>query len=132
MGARTSNGGGAAHSAFVLWQSARLVRAFFLNGSWRGFRPRPVGGRSVLRSGASTCIRRLTKNHGFIDGGERMAQVAGRPSPADKSHRPDSDTFDAIHVMKGDADALIRETELAAWLRSRLRVRMMGVVRSLD
>ena len=96
---------------------------FFLNGSWRGLPA--ASGRRPQRP-AKRAPQPVSADSPRITGSSMAAsawrRLQGRPSPADNSNRPDFDTFDAIHVMKGDADGLIRESELAAWLRSPLGV----------
>ena len=66
-------------------------------------------------------IHGLAMNHGFIDGNKHTAWVTARLFLADNSHSLDFDPLDAIQVMEGVAAGRIGETELAGWLRSRLR-----------
>ena len=70
---------------------------------------------------AAAYIYGLAKNHGFIDGNKRTAWVTGRVFLADNGLALDFAPLDAIQVMEGVAAGRITETELALWLRSRLR-----------
>ena len=70
---------------------------------------------------AAAYICRLANNHGFIDGNKRTAWVTGRVFLADKGLALDFDPVDAVQVMEGVAAGRITETELALWLRSRVR-----------
>ena len=70
---------------------------------------------------AAAYICRLANNHGFIDGNKRTAWVTGRVFLADKGLALDFAPLDAIQVMEGVAASGITETELALWIRSRLR-----------
>ena len=70
---------------------------------------------------ATAYIWGLAKNHGFVDGNKRTAWVAGRVFLADNGFALDFDPVDAVQVMEGVAASRITETELALWLRSRLR-----------
>ena len=69
----------------------------------------------------AACICGLATNHGFIDGNKRTAWVTGRVFLADNGLALDFAPLDAIQVMEGVAAGRITETELALWLRSRLR-----------
>ena len=70
---------------------------------------------------AAAYICGLAKNHGFIDGNKRTAWVTGRVFLADNGLALDFAPLDAIQAMEGVAASRITETELALWLRSRLR-----------
>ena len=63
----------------------------------------------------------LAANHGFVDGNKRTAWVTGRVFLADSGLDLDFDPAEAVQVMQGVAAGHINETELALWLRSRLR-----------
>ena len=70
---------------------------------------------------AAAYIYGLARNHGFIDGNKRTAWVTGRVFLADNGLALGFDPLDAIQVMEGVAAGRITETELALWLRARLR-----------
>ena len=70
---------------------------------------------------AAACIYGLAMNHGFVDGNKRVAWVAGRLFLADNGCSLAFDPVDAIRVMEGVAAGRVSETELADWLRVRLR-----------
>ena len=63
----------------------------------------------------------LAANHGFVDSNKRTAWVTGRVFLADNGFVLDFDAVEAVQVMQGVAAKRITETELALWLRSRLR-----------
>jgi len=63
----------------------------------------------------------LAANHGFVDSNKRSAWVTGRVFLADNGFVLDFDSVEAVQVMQGVAAGRISETELALWLRSRLR-----------
>ena len=63
----------------------------------------------------------LAANHGFVDGNKRTAWVTARTFLVDNGFARDFDPVEAVQVMEGVAAGRINETELALWLRSRLR-----------
>ncbi len=63
----------------------------------------------------------LATNHGFVDGNKRSAWVAGRVFLADNGLAPNFDPLDAVQVLEGVAAGRVTESELALWIRSRLR-----------
>ena len=63
----------------------------------------------------------LAANHGFVDSNKRTAWVTGRVFLADNGFVLDFDAVEAVQVMQGVAAKRMTETELALWLRSRLR-----------
>ena len=70
---------------------------------------------------AGAYIWGLAKNHGFIDGNKRSAWVTARVFLADNGLDLDFAPLDAVQIMEGVAAGRITETQLALWLRSRLR-----------
>lgn len=72
---------------------------------------------------AAACIRGLTSAQPFVDGNKRTAWVAGRLFLADNGWRLDFDPVDAVRTVEGIAADRSPETELAEWLRRRLRDR---------
>lgn len=70
---------------------------------------------------AAAYIYGLAKNHGFVDGNKRTAWVTARVFLADNGLSLDFDAADAVQLMEGVAADRITESELAIWLRSRLR-----------
>ena len=69
---------------------------------------------------AAAYILGLAGSHPFIDGNKRTAWVTGRLFLADNGDRLEFDPLDAVRLMEGVAAGRIAETDLAAWLRSRL------------
>ena len=63
----------------------------------------------------------LAMNHGFVDGNKRVAWVTGRLFLADNGCGLIFDPLDAIRVMEGVAAGRVGESELAEWIRVRLR-----------
>ena len=63
----------------------------------------------------------LAANHGFVDGNKRTAWVAGRVFLVDNGLVLDFDPIEAVQVMEGVGAGRITESELAVWVRSRLR-----------
>ena len=74
----------------------------------------PIDGRGTIRTAG------LARSHAFTDGNKRTAWVTGRLFPADNGARLEFDPYDAIRLMESVAADKVSETELAAWLRSRL------------
>lgn len=70
---------------------------------------------------AASYICGLARNHGFVDGNKRTAWVTARVFLADNGLALDFDPLDAVRVVEGVAAGRITESELALWLRSRLR-----------
>ena len=77
-------------------------------------------GRPDIADLAAAYIYGLARSHAFTDGNKRTAWVAGRLFLADNGARLEFDPYDAIRLMEGVAADKVSETELAAWLRSRL------------
>ena len=69
---------------------------------------------------AAAYIHGLAGSHPFIDGNKRTAWVTGRLFLADNGARLEFDPLEAVRLMEGVAGGQIAETDLAAWLRSRL------------
>ena len=63
----------------------------------------------------------LAANHGFVDSNKRTAWVTGRVFLADNGFVLDFDAVESVQVMQGVAAKRMTETELALWLRARLR-----------
>ena len=77
-------------------------------------------GRPDIADLATAYIYGLARSHAFTDGNKRTAWVTGRLFLADNEARLEFDPYDAIREMEGAAAGDIPETQLAAWLRSRL------------
>ena len=69
---------------------------------------------------AAAYIYGLAGSHAFTDGNKRTAWVTGRLFLADNGARLEFEPPDAVRLMEGVAAGDVSETELAAWIRSRL------------
>ncbi|MGK9236549.1 type II toxin-antitoxin system death-on-curing family toxin [Inquilinus limosus] len=65
----------------------------------------------------------LARNHGFIDGNKRTAWVIARLFLADNGYRLRFDPADAVRTVEALAAGSLDESQLAAWLRDRLRAK---------
>lgn len=69
---------------------------------------------------AAAYVHGIARGHAFTDGNKRTAWVTGRLFLADNGARLEFDPLDAVRLMEGVAAGNISESEVAAWLRSRL------------
>ena len=63
----------------------------------------------------------LASNHGFVDGNKRTAWVAARLLLLDNGYDLEFEPRDAVSTMEALAAGQITESEMATWLRVRLK-----------
>jgi len=66
----------------------------------------------------------LARSHGFSDGNKRTAWIVARLFLADNGYHLQFDKIDAVKVVTALAAGLLAESELAAWFRERLTVKL--------
>jgi len=66
----------------------------------------------------------LARSHGFADGNKRTAWIVARLFLADNGYHLQFDKIDAVKVVTALAAGLLAESELAAWFRERLTVKL--------
>ena len=70
---------------------------------------------------AAACIHGLAANHPVVDGNKRTAWATGRVFLADNGYRLDFAPLDAVGIVEDVAAGRVDTTELAGWIRARLR-----------